>query len=341
MKIAMCCMYISVALFCGDNVLPGQASQPANMELAGYELVKDWPRLPAALKLGNPTGIGIDSKQHVFVFQRAYREWPLAGPMPDSLIQANTVLELDRDKGTLVNSWGSHMFIMPHGLTVDKDDNIWLTDVALQQVFKFSHDGKLLMSIGTTKIAGDDGGHFNMPTDVAVTKNGAFYVSDGYGNSRVAKFSADGKFLFAWGKEGSGPGEFNIPHGITLDENENVVVADRENRRVQLFDSTGKFLREYAAAGFGNMYSVTFDKKLKEVLAVDYIARDVKDPVGSDVIIFDSKGDTNNRFGRSGSYEGPACRYHDIATDDEGNIYVGDIYGNMVQKFRKTTTQKN
>ena len=196
-------MYISVALFCGDNVLPGQASQPANMELAGYELVKDWPRLPAALKLGNPTGIGIDSKQHVFVFQRAYREWPLAGPMPDSLIQANTVLELDRDKGTLVNSWGSHMFIMPHGLTVDKDDNIWLTDVALQQVFKFSHDGKLLMSIGTTKIAGDDGGHFNMPTDVAVTKTAPLckrWLWQQQGSEVLCRW----KISFAWGKEGVG-----------------------------------------------------------------------------------------------------------------------------------------
>lgn len=334
-------MYVGLSLFCGDTVSQKTVEQPGNTAAAGYELVKDWPQMPKELVLGNPTGIGIDSKQHVFVFHRAYRKWPLVGPMPDSLIQANTVLELDRDKGTLISSWGNNMFVMPHGLTVDKDDNIWLTDVVLQQVFKFSHDGKLLMKLGEARVAGTDVDHFNLPTDVAVTKSGAFYVSDGYGNSRVLKFSADGKYLFAWGKKGVSPGEFNIPHGITLDENENVVVADRENRRVQVFDSTGKFLRQYAAASFGNMYSVTFDKQMKEVFAVDYIARDTKDPVGSDVIIFDGKGNMQNRFGRSGSYDGPACRYHDIAIDDEGSLYVGDIYSNIVQKFRKTTTQKN
>lgn len=334
-------MYVGLSLFCGDTVSQKNVEQHSLSATAGYELVKDWPQFPRELVLGNPTGIGIDSKQHVFVFHRAYRKWPLMGPMPDSLIQANTVLELDRNKGTLINSWGNNMFVMPHGLTVDKDDNIWLTDVVLQQVFKFSHDGKLLMKLGEARVAGTDAGHFDLPTDVAVTNGGSFYVSDGYGNSRVVKFSAEGKYLFAWGKKGTGPGEFNIPHGITLDENENVVVADRENRRVQVFDSTGKFLRQYAAANFGNMYSVTFDRKIKEIFAVDYIARDAKDPVGSDVIIFDGKGKMQNRFGRSGSYDGPACRYHDIAIDDEASLYVGDIYGNIVQKFRKTTTQKN
>lgn len=329
-------MYVALSLFCGDTVSQKNDQQITNNAAAGYELVKDWPHLPESFELGNPTGIGIDSKQHVFVFHRAYRKWPLIGPMPDSLIQTNTVLELDRDKGTVINSWGSNMFVMPHGLTVDKDDNIWLTDVVLQQVFKFSHEGKLLMTLGEARVAGTDPSHFNLPTDVAVTKSGSFYVSDGYGNSRVVKFSADGKYLFAWGKKGTGPGEFNIPHGITLDESDHVVVADRENRRVQVFDSTGKFLTQYTAGDFGNMYSVTFDKRKQSVFGVDYIAKNPSESAGSDVIIFDSKGNIETRFGRTGSYDGPACRYHDIAIDDEGSLYTGDIYGNHVQKFIKT-----
>lgn len=336
MKITICCMYVTLSLFCGDTVSQKNDQQISNNAAVGYELVKNWLHLPKGFELGNPTGIGTDSKQHVFVFHRAYRKWPLIGPMPDSLIKANTILELDRDKGTVINSWGGNMFVMPHGLTVDKDDNIWLTDVVLQQVFKFSHDGKLLMTLGEARVAGTDASHFNLPTDVAVTKSGSFYVSDGYGNSRVVKFSADGKYLFAWGRKGEGPGEFNIPHGITLDEKEHVVVADRENNRIQVFDSTGKFLAQYIHGHFGNMYSVTFDKLRQSVVGIDYIAKNPGEPAGSDVIIFDNKGNIEARFGRTGSYDGPACRYHDIAIDDEGSLYTGDIYGNHVQKFIKT-----
>ena len=166
---------------------------------AKYELVKDWPQLPDGFLLGNPTGIGIDSSQNIFVFQRAGRKW--TEPFPDSVIAAKTILMLDRQTGKILNSWGDHLFIMPHGLTVDRENNIWVTDVALQQVFKFSHDGKLLMKLGEALIAGHDSAHFNRPTDVAVAKDGSFYVSDGYVNSRVVKFSANGKYLFSWGND--------------------------------------------------------------------------------------------------------------------------------------------
>ena len=300
-----------------------------------YELVKDWPQLPAGFVFGNPTGIGIDSNQNIFVFHRAYRKWPADNVMPDSNISSNTILMLDRETGKIIKSWGADLFIMPHGLTVDKWDNIWVTDVALHQVFKFSHEGILLLKLGVAKVPGTDASHFNLPTDVAVTPDGSFYVSDGYGNSRVIKFSADGKYLFEWGKKGNAEGEFNIPHAISLDQNGNVYVADRENKRVQVFDSTGKFLKQYSDNSYGSICSVTFDKASQQLIAVDDDNFFKLKHRGSDVMIFDTAGKVQSRFGRSGGYNGHTCWYHDAAVDDKGNIYIGDILGNKIQKFRK------
>ncbi|MDP9229976.1 MAG: peptidyl-alpha-hydroxyglycine alpha-amidating lyase family protein, partial [Bacteroidota bacterium] len=235
----------------------------------GYELVNDWPKLSDSIKLGNPTGIDIDTNQNVFIFHRSGREWPLPGSMPGSYISSKTILLLDRQSGKIINSWGDNLFIMPHGLTVDNNNNVWVTDVGLHQVLKFSHEGKLLMKLGEAKVAGKDATHFNRPTDVAVTSDGSFYVSDGYGNSRIVKFSPTGKYLFEWGKKGDKEGEFNIPHGIALDESGNVYVADRENSRIQVFDSSGKFLKQWNDKSFGNICSIAFDKIKERLVAID------------------------------------------------------------------------
>ncbi|CAN5623717.1 peptidyl-alpha-hydroxyglycine alpha-amidating lyase family protein [soil metagenome] len=306
----------------------------ASINKINYQLVKNWPQLPQGFVLGDVTGIGIDTSQNIFAFHRSYTEWPLISSLPDTFITSKTILAINRTSGKLINSWGANLFIMPHGLTVDKDNNIWVTDVVLNQVFKFAHDGTLLMKLGVARVAGNDSTHFKLPTDVAVTNDGSFYVSDGYGNSRVVKFSASGKYLFQWGTKGNKPGEFNIPHSISLDKNGNVYVADRENNRVQAFDSTGKFLKEYKDKSFGYLYAANFDTTSGQLLAVDYVIN-LGIPKGSDVIIFDSVGKIQNRFGRSRLYDGPVCRYHDIAVDKEGNIYVGDILDNHIQKFER------
>jgi len=297
-----------------------------------YELVKDWPQLPDGFKLGNPTGIGIDTDQNIFIFHRAGRTWPLLNSMPASLIKEKTILMLDRRTGKILNSWGDSLFIMPHGLTVDKNNNVWVTDAGLHQIFKFSHEGKLLMKLGEAKITGNDAAHFNRPTDVAVADDGSFYVSDGYINSRVIKFSTSGKYLFEWGIKGDKAGEFNLPHSICLDDTRNVYVADRENSRVQVFDAAGKFLKEFKNDNFGKIYAVTFDTTNKHLLAVDYVANYFT-AKGSDFIFLDALENQLFRFGRSGAYEGPVCRYHDVAIDIEGSIYVVDILRNRIQKF--------
>lgn len=302
-----------------------------------YKMVKGWLQLPEGLVLSQVTGIGIDSSQNILLFHRAGRKW--TEPFPDTLISLNTVLTIDHKSGNIIDTWGGNHFIMPHGLTVDRENNVWVTDVGLQQVFKFSHEGKLLLMLGTAKEAGNDRLHFNLPTDVAVANDGSFYVSDGYGNSRVVKFSKEGKYLFEWGSKGSKPGQFNIPHGIDLDARGNVYVADRENNRIQKFDANGRFVSLWKNNEADQLYSLAVSKTNNKVFAIDYLTFLSFVVKGSDILRLDSTLKLVTRFGRTGSYDGPTCRYHDIAIDNEESIYVGDILDNRIQKFSKVSSK--
>lgn len=297
-----------------------------------YVLVKDWPKIPEDLILGNPTGLGIDSENNLLVFHRASRVWQ--EPMPEDKIQEHTILTIDKKTGDVLKSWGEDLFIMPHGLEVDKENNVWVTDVALHQIFKFSSEGHLLLTLGEAKVPGNDSSHFNLPTDVAVADDGSFYISDGYGNSRVVKFSKEGNYLFEWGTFGNKQGEFNTPHGIDLDINGNVYIADRENNRIQKFDTNGNFIAAWQNKITEQLYSVTIDTKNNYLFGIDYMT--VNDTVikGSDIFRFDLNMNLQIQLGRTGFYDGPISRYHDIQIDDEGSIYVGDILGNTVQKFQ-------
>jgi peptidylamidoglycolate lyase len=300
----------------------------------GYELVNNWPALPKGYKIGQPTGIGIDKEDHLFVFHRAGRLW--SNPFPETTISQNTVLELDNKSGKIINSWGANYFIMPHGLMVDKQGNIWLTDVALHQVFKFSHDGKLLMKLGVANVPGNDSSHFNLPTDVAMADDGTFYVSDGYGNSRVVKFSSTGKYIKAWGTYGKKPGQFIIPHGIAIDKNNIIYVADRQNNRVQSFDTSGNFLKELKNdVEVQQLPSIAIDKA-DRLFAVDYDPTKKMDSTanGSTFFEFSPSQNVKNHFGATGSAKRTTSWFHDIAIDSKGNIYVGDITGMKVLKFK-------
>lgn len=324
--------FLTSLLLIGCGISKKKDAKSRSEYSESYVLVKDWPKLPKDLVLGNPTGLGIDSDNNILVFHRASRIWE--EPMPETKIQENTILTLNKQTGEILKSWGEDLFIMPHGLEVDKENNIWVTDVALHQIFKFSPNGKLLLTLGEPKVPGNDSEHFNLPTDVAVADDGSFYVSDGYGNSRVAKFSKAGKFLFEWGKIGKESGEFNIPHGIDLDRNGNVYVADRENNRIQKFDAEGNFIAVWQNKVAEQLYSVAIDIKNDHLFGIDYMT--VEDTIvkGSDIFRFDLNTSLQLQFGRTGFYDGPISRYHDILIDDEGSIYVGDILGNKVQKFR-------
>ena len=297
-----------------------------------YELVSNWPQLPENENLGQVSGIAVDKQQDVFVFHRTGRRW--TDPFPDSLISLPTVTLLNGKTGKVIKRWGANTFIMPHSISIDAEDNIWCTDVALHQVFKFSHEGKRLMTLGVAKTSGDDSTHFFLPTDVAVAKDGSFYVSDGYGNSRVVKFSREGKYLFAWGVEGTNAGEFRIPHAVDLDADGNVYVADRENNRIQKFDATGRFIRAWKNPSGTKLYTLALDKGDNHVIGADAWIEN-RLPKGADLIELDTLFREVRRFGRSGSFSGPASVYHDMALDRAGNIYVANILANRPQKFRK------
>ena len=313
---------------CGNNKHEHISNSPT------YEQVTDWPNLPKGYTLGSVTGVDIDTEQNVVLIHRAWRRWKILNEVfPDTPISANTILIVDGKNGNLLNNWGANLFIMPHGLAVDKENNVWVTDVGLQQVLKFTHDGKLLMKLGESRIPGNDSSHFNYPTDVAVAPDGTFYVSDGYRNSRIVKFSKEGKYLFQWGKKGSGEGEFNTPHAIDLDSNGNVYVADRENNRIQVFDRDGIFIRilnnnEKVA----QIPSLTVDDG-QHLFAVDY---DFKDSIvnGSTVFSYDSSGTVFLKFSESGTNKRSIAWFHDITVDKDGSVYVGDIRNMRLLKFK-------
>ena len=315
---------------------PGNAyKEKSNTALTKYEIVKDWPQLPKGFNFSDVSAVGVDRDQNIFLFQRTGRHW--IQPFPDTLISSNTIFLLDNETGKVLNSWGANLFIMPHGLSVDIENNVWVTDVALQQIFKFSHDGKLLMKLGVAKIPGNDSMHFNLPTDVAVAKDGSFYVSDGYGNSRVVKFSKEGKYLFDWGKKGDKAGEFNTPHGIDLDSKGNVYVADRENNRIQKFNSNGLFLKEWKNNTATQLYSLSIDKR-NNLFAIDNLTINDTLIKGADILHFDSRLNILMRFGRTDSDGVSVPRYHDIDIDNSSNIYVAETLGKRIRKFRKTST---
>lgn len=321
-----------VVFFISCNNIKKTYKKNNSSELPKYELVKDWPILPKGT-LKQVTGIGVDNSQNVFLFVRTGREW--TDVFPDSLISINTVFLFDKETGKVMNSWGKNLFVMPHSLTVDKDNNVWVTDVGLHQVFKFTHDGQLLMKWGVPKIPGEDSLHFNRPTDVAVANDGSFYVSDGYRNSRVVKFSKEGKYLFEWGKKGNGPGDFHIPHGIDLDTHGDVYVADRQNNRIQKFTAAGKFLKEWKNDRAIQLYYVAIDRNNNNLLATEFFSDTDKVNKGADILLFDSSLNLLKRFGQSDNSNNINNKYHDMAIDKIGNIYACDIRNNTIQKFKR------
>jgi DNA-binding beta-propeller fold protein YncE len=308
----------------------GQISQAASR--TGYHVVHGWPVLPEGRVLGSVAGCAVDSHNNVFVFHRNSRTWPDSDELSTAPISLPTVTLFDAQTGRVLAEWGANLFAMPHGLSVDRNDNVWLTDVALHQVFEFSHDGKPLLTIGERAIAGDDAKHFNQPTEVAVAADGSFYVSDGYRNTRVMKFSPAGAFLFQWGTKGTGPGQFDLPHGVALDHTGRVYVSDRSNARVQIFDPAGKYIGEWKSTGIGRPYDVAIGPGDTAVIA-DGGDQPEAPPDRSAFVVVRRDGSVVERFGRWGNYDGQFELAHCVAVGKDGSVYVGDITGGRVQKF--------
>jgi peptidylamidoglycolate lyase len=320
----------------GAACLPDARSQQVN----AYQVDHTWPRLAPGYRLGETAGVAVTSRDEVLIFHRADRTWiPGEGP-----IERPTILRIGAD-GAIMDSLGAGLFLNPHAIAVDHEDNIWATDNNLHQVFKLSPTGELLLVVGEAGVRGDDGRHFNGVTDVAVARDGSFYVSDGYGNNRVAKFSPTGEFLFSWGEQGAGPGQFRLPHGITLDAQGRVYVADRSNVRIQVFEADGTYITEWSGEALGRPWGVEVgpDGFLYVADGGDYWSTRHYQSARPDTLPLDRSRihrlDLNGRildtFGSYGRFAGQMIWAHDVAVDSRGNVFVGDIRGMRAQKFAR------
>ncbi|KAM9519172.1 peptidyl-glycine alpha-amidating monooxygenase B isoform 3-T5 [Salvelinus alpinus] len=342
---------------------PGSTLMPANglveiddddeEEEHHLDEVTDWPESP--LQLGQVSGLALDSDDNLVIFHRGDHQWGVnsfdnsgkyqqqsLGP-----IQQSTILVVDPVKGSVLKASGRNMFYLPHGITTDKDNNYWVTDVALHQVFKLSSDGrdKPLVVLGEAFEPGSDKEHFCKPTDVAVDPvTGNVYVSDGYCNARILKFSPEGKYLSHWGAGSSDRRrrvQFRIPHSLVfLPERRELCVADRENGRIQCFVAeSGEFVKEIKKQEFGG-----------EVFAISYA------PVHGG-LIYAVNGES--AYGRSAPLKGFVINYstkeilddfspenaqefgmpHDIVVTKDGRVFVGDAATDSVLKFSSDKTE--
>lgn len=219
-----------------------------------YRSVPDFLKLPPDLYFGEVAGVAVNSKGHVIVFSRGNTTGPAYGASAAQLLEFGADGKFVREIGHNLYAWS-----YAHTVKVDREDNIWVTDKGSDMVIKFNPEGRVVMVFGRKQEASDDGtgplkdanpplppedGMFRQVTDIAWDKSNNAYISDGYINSRIAKVDKDGKWLKSWGEPGSKPGQFDTPHSIALDAEGNVYVADRGNRRIQVFDGEGKFLRQ-------------------------------------------------------------------------------------------------
>ncbi|XP_072778268.1 peptidyl-glycine alpha-amidating monooxygenase isoform X12 [Taeniopygia guttata] len=304
----------------------------------------EWPGLD--LKLGQVSGLALDPENNLVVFHRGDRVWDEnsfdskfvyqqrgLGP-----IEQNTIIVLNPSNAELLHSTGKSLFYLPHGLSVDKNGNYWVTDVALHQVFKLgANDKEPLLILGVPLQPGSDKNHFCQPTDVAVDPvTGSIYVSDGYCNSRIIQFSPNGLYVMQWGEETSlgrpRPGQFCIPHSLALiPDLSQLCVADRENGRIQCFRlETGEFTREIKHKAFG-----------RELFAVSYVPGGLlfavngmpypgeAESVQGFVMNFSTGEIIDNFIPLRKSFEMP----HDIVASEDRTVFVGDVHAKAVWKF--------
>ena len=284
-----------------------------------YEQVESWEKLPEGWVLGQ-TAIVTDKADRVYLFNRS--DHPL--------------IVLDRE-GNFLNSWGEGQLPDAHGMYIDGDDNLYMPVKNSHVVLKYRTDGNLLMTLGEWDKPSDTGwsgnvsdpakqaaGPFNRPSDIALDAAGDLYISDGYGNSRIHKFSADGKLLFSWGEPGkTGPGEFHVPHGVWVHTDGRVFVADRENNRIQIFSPDGDFLDQWT--DFARPCDIFVDaNQVMYVVELDAF-----------VSIVTMEGKLLARWDKPNN-AGEGQGAHAVWVDSRGDMYVNqNLEGHRLLKYRK------
>jgi len=333
-------------------------AQPAAVPEIHYRSVPDFLQLPADLYFGEVAGVAVNSKGHIFVFSRGNTTGPAYGASAAQLLEFGADGKFLREIGHNLYAWS-----YAHTVKIDPQDNIWVTDKGSDVIVKFNPQGRVLMVFGRKQEASDDGtgplkevnpplpaedGLFRQVTDVAWDAAGNTYISDGYINSRIAKVSKDGDWLRSWGEPGSKPGQFDTPHSIALDTQNNIYVADRGNHRIQVFDVDGKFLRQ-----------ITIDVPV-DPNARPAIGNKTEHPTGSRIpgspwaicitppphqVLYSSDafpgriyklsldGKVLGMFGKSGKQLGQFGWIHEMACPSENELYVAELLNWRVQKL--------
>jgi DNA-binding beta-propeller fold protein YncE len=331
------------------------AQQPPEIR---YHSVPDLLQLPADLYLGEATGVAVNSKGHIFVFSRGSTTGPAYAAA------AAQLLEFAPD-GKFLREIGHHLYAwsFAHTVKVDKDDNIWVTDKGSDMVIKFNPAGRVALVFGRKQEASDEGteplkhvkpplppvdGMFRQVTDVAWDSEGSTYISDGYVNSRIAKVDKDGNWLMSWGEPGSQPGQFNTPHSIAVDVQNNIYVADRGNRRIQVFDTTGKFLRQFtidvpapadARPAIGNKPTATTGTMAPGApwaICITPAPNQVlyaSDAFPGRIYKLTLDGKVLGVFGKSGKQPGQFGWIHEIACPSENELFVAELLNWRIQKL--------
>jgi len=319
----VCSIAIILAIFVAAAFAESDSRATNNLPNP-YRPVENWAQLPSGMEWGQVISAMPDGHGNVWVFHR--KDPP--------------ILEFDRS-GKFVKSFGAGMFVQPHGLTVDRDGNIWVTDKSAkdgkgEQAIKFSPEGKVLMTLGKAGAAGPGNDTFNGPCDVAIGANGDIFVADGHGgdtNARVVKFSKDGKFIKAWGKKGAGPGEFDTLHRLAMDSKGRLFVADRGNNRIQIFDQDGNFIAQWHQFGRPSGIFISKDDTL---YSVDSQSDEMTNPGVKRGIRIGSAKDGSVKYFIPDPNTNPAIALAEgVSVDTKGDVYAAGVSSMGLHKFGK------
>ena len=319
------------------NQATAKPAAPVNSLPNPYRSVENWARMPEGRTWGASAGVYVDpTGTSVWVAERCGANSCVGSDLPP-------ILHFDMS-GRLLKAFGAGMFVFPHGIFVDQDQNVWVTDGQGKdgkghQVFKFSPEGKVLLTLGKAGVAGDGPDEFNAPSAVLVAPNGDIFVGDGHGgntNSRIVKFDRDGKFIKTWGMKGSAPGDIDIPHTLAMDSRGRLFLGDRQNNRIQIFDQNGTFLDQWFQ--FSRPSGVFIDKN-----DIIYVADSESESVSknhdgwkrgirvgrvSDGVVTAFIPDPVEKATGTSAAEG-------VAADPAGNIYGAEVGPKRLMKYVK------
>ena len=322
-------------------------SYPVQATSEHYEGTVVWPKTSnQQQQAGEASGVAVGPNGDIYYLHRANGTYG-----SKAMIKEATIVVLDGETRTVKRTIGQNLFQSPHGLEVDDANNIWVTDISLNQVFKLNPEGDVQAVYGQAYPFGTEAGLrirnklpnfpvrlnaylFARPTDVTVLPDGSFAVADGYRNHRIAKFDRTGKFEWEVNQLGSADGQLNLPHGISSDDASNLYVADRNNARIQVFDRFGRHQQTWDQPELGRPYGVEVgpDGKVYVADGGDYLNKRTTD-ARSQIVVLDQQGTILERFGSFGTEPGQLRIAHDLAIADDGTIFVAELMNKRLQQF--------